>query len=91
MKRRRRAGGDLAWGGLLVTLGLFLQLQMVGVPAGCIFARFWPILLVVLGGLALYHRKRRKKPGESNRFWVCIECHWQCPLPKKYIQPRWIN
>jgi len=74
----RAAGGALppeedmvespAWGGALALLGLLLLANNLGWLRLAALQRWWPLVLVVVGGLLFYNSfQRRKGPGDTER------------------------
>ena len=51
------------WGAGLVVLGLFLLLSTLGWINIADLGRFWPLILIVLGGLFLYSSLRKRGNG----------------------------
>jgi hypothetical protein len=52
-----------AWGGTLVALGLVLLARNLGWINFAAIARFWPVLLIVVGGALLFSSLQRKRNG----------------------------
>lgn len=66
MSRPRSAGG-VFWGLILIAAGAIFLLRNLGysVPVWTGIARYWPVLLIVWGGVKLFDYARWRKAGES--------------------------
>jgi TM2 domain-containing membrane protein YozV len=56
------------WGAVLLGLGLLLLLNNVGWINLAVLERFWPVLLIVAGGVFLYRSMQRKKAATEESF-----------------------
>jgi TM2 domain-containing membrane protein YozV len=55
------------WGGGLLVLGLVLLLNNLGWFRLADFARYWPVLLILIGGGFLYGSLQRRRDGSARR------------------------
>jgi hypothetical protein len=60
--RRRRDGGGLVLGGILVLVGVYYLLQQtLGFDLPDLdWDKLWPVILIAIGGLVLYGAWRRR-------------------------------
>lgn len=53
------AGGTMAFGLLLVVIGLLFLVDSLNLIEGVGFAELWPVLLIAIGAAIIYDRVRR--------------------------------
>lgn len=62
-KQKRK--DPLAWGIVLIAIGVIFLLHNMDIPIWNALARLWPIILIIWGGWKLYYGLKEKKESSS--------------------------